>query len=103
MLFSTLREFYCCVAFSLLKNTTLHVCNRYNDSEESVINFVKYRDRIDAVKNTLDVYENIAMRNKYRLKVAEIEANEWKTKRDNLRDSKKKMYVPCQEPDTGQR
>ena len=72
----------------------LHVCNRSNDYEEAVINFVKYRDKMDAVKNTLNVYDNVARRKKSRMKLAETVTNKWKTKRDNLTNGKKKTHVP---------
>jgi hypothetical protein len=49
---------------------------------------------MDAAKSTLNVYKNIARRKKHRMKLAETVANEWKTKRNNLEDGKKKTCVP---------
>ena len=36
---------------------TLNECNRSDDFEESVIGFVTYRDRPDAIQKTVDIYE----------------------------------------------
>ena len=69
---------------------TLNECDRSGDYEESVIGFVTYRDRPDAVQATVDIYKNIARRKKKRMELAETEANNWKIKRDSLRYGRKK-------------
>ena len=69
---------------------TLNECDRSGDYEESVIGFVTYRDRPDAVQATVNIFENIARRKKKRMELAEAEANNWKIKRDSLRYGRKK-------------
>ena len=52
----------------------------------------KYRDSIDAVTNTVKIYENIAGRKK-RMILAEKEVTEWERTRDELKGGKKKKKI----------
>ena len=81
--------------FHCSKILPLYVYDISNDCEESVIDCVKYRDKTNAIKTTVYVYEHMSRRKKHRMELAETKANECKTKRDNLENSKKKMYVLC--------